>query len=166
MEKNFSNEEALKKMKEAIDSIGVCMMAAIGGDGASRPMSAAQCEEDGTIWFFTNKDTDAAQESKADKGMALHFASPAKLNFLCVLGQATLSDDKAKMKELWNPMMKTWFPDGLETPGITLIRVTPESAHYWESNASRIELLYSWAKAQITGTPADGSEGRSGDLNV
>lgn len=166
MEKNLSNEEALKKLKSSVESINICMMAAIGGDGASRPMSVAACDDDGDLWFFTKKDTDAGQEAGAHKRVALHFSSPAKLNFLCVLGQSSLSQDKAKMKELWNPMMKTWFPDGLETPGITLIKVNPDSAHYWESNSSRIELLYSWAKAQITGEPADGSEGRSGDLNV
>lgn len=166
MEKNLTNEEALKKMKSAVDSIGVCMMAAIGGDGASRPMHAADCEEDGTIWFFTKEDADAGQEAAARKKMALHFSSPAKLNFLCVLGQSGLVHDKAKMEKLWHPMMKTWFPDGLETPGIALIRVDPDTAHYWESSASRIELLYSWAKAQITGRPADGSEGRSGELEV
>lgn len=166
MEKNLSNEDALKKMKSAIESIGVCMMAAVDGDGASRPMSAAKCEDNGNIWFFTNEKTEAGQEAGSRKKLALHFSSPAKLNFLCVLGQSELVHDKAKMEELWNPIMKTWFPDGLETPGITLIRVDPESAHYWESNASRIELLYSWAKAQITGKPAGGSEGRSGSLEV
>jgi len=166
MEKNLSNEEALKKMKSAVESIGICMMAAIGGDGASRPMSVAGCDDNGDIWFFTKKITGAGEEAGSQQKVALHFSSPAKLNFLCVLGDSALVNDKTKMEELWNPMMKTWFPDGLETPGITLIRVDPASAHYWESSASRIELLYSWAKAQITGSPADGSEGRSGSLDV
>lgn len=166
MEKNLSNEAALKKMKSAVESITICMMAAVDGDGASRPMSVAECDDNGDLWFFTKEDTDAGQEAGARKKVALHFSSPAKLNFLCVLGQSELVHDKAKMEKLFNPMMKTWFPDGLETPGIALIKVNPDSAHYWESNASRIELLYSWAKAQITGEPADGSEGRSGSLDV
>lgn len=166
MEKNLSNEEALKKLKSSVESIRICMMAAVAGDGSSRPMSVADCDDNGDLWFFTSEDTSAGQEAEAGKKVALHFASPAKLNFLCVLGQSELVHDKAKMEELFNPMMKTWFPDGLETPGIALIKVNPDSAHYWESNASRIELLYSWAKAQITGEPADGSEGRSGSLDV
>lgn len=168
MQKDLSNDEALKKMKELIDSVNICMYASAdaGTDGASRPMSTAKVEDDGTIWFFTDESTGAGREAGAQLKAALHYSSPAKNSYLCVLGDAELSQDKSKMEELWSDMLKTWWPDGLETPGITLIRVSPSSAHYWDSDASRLRLMYSYVKAKITGEPADGSEGDEGRLNV
>ena len=58
---------------------------------------------------------------------------------------------KPKMQELWSPILKTWFPQGLETPDIALPAVKPTSAHYWDSDISRLSLLYSFVVAQVTG---------------
>ncbi|MFI7546199.1 pyridoxamine 5'-phosphate oxidase family protein [Actinoplanes sp. NPDC049599] len=39
--------------------------------------------------------------------------------------------DRAKVEELWNPMLKAWFPEGLETPDLRLIKVHAETAECW-----------------------------------
>ena len=168
MEKNLHNTEALQKMKSLAESVNICMYAMQeGGAGiTARPMSASLIEDDGTVWFFTSDNSTAGTEAEGGKSVCLAFSSPAKNTYLSVSGTAVLSHDKAKMDELWSPMLKTWFPQGLETPDIALIRVTPQSAHYWDSDASRFLLLYSFVKASITGEPAHGSEGTEGQLNL
>ena len=48
-------------------------------------------------------------------------------------GRATISRDKAKIKELWEPIVKTWFTEGVDDPRITVIQVTPSEGYYWDT---------------------------------
>jgi general stress protein 26 len=168
MEKNLENREALDKLKEIAEGIRICMYCTMqyGSDMGSRPMSTANVYEDGTIWFFTADDTGAAQESEGSSTVCLNYSSPAKNTYMCVTGNAEVVYDKAKMAELWNDFLTTWFPDGLQTPGIALLKVTPSSAHYWDSDVTRLRILFSYLKAKVTGKPGSDSEGTEGQLIV
>jgi general stress protein 26 len=168
MEKNLQSAAALEKLKELVESVHICMYCTIehGSDMASRPMGTAKIEDDGTIWFFTTDHSGAAEEAGKEAEVCLNYSHPGKNTYLCLMGQSELVFDKAKMTELWNPMLKTWFPDGVETENIALVKVTPRSAHYWDSDASRLRLLFSFLKAQVTGEAAHGTEGDHGDLDV
>jgi general stress protein 26 len=48
-------------------------------------------------------------------------------------GTATTSRDKAKIKELWSPVVKTWFTEGVDDPRMTVIKVTPSEGYYWDT---------------------------------
>jgi len=166
MEKNLQNEEALKTLKELVESIGICMYCTMdsSSDMASRPMGTAKIDDDGSIWFFTTDNSSAAGIASKGKMVCLNYAHITKNSYLCVMGSPELVFDKAKMSELWTPILKTWFPDGLNTPDIALVKVTPHSAHYWDSDMSRLRLLFSFIKAQLTGQAGNGLEGDEGDL--
>jgi general stress protein 26 len=88
----------------------------------------------------------------------LSYASPDDNAYVSVSGTAEIVKDKAKMEELWNPILKAWFPDGLETPGICLLKVTAEQAEYWDSPNSKIVQIAGFVKAMVTGKSADGGE--------
>lgn len=167
MEKNLSNDEAIKKMKEMAESVGICIYTSINDDKQlnGRPMGTAKIEDDGTFWFFTSDYSGAAHLAASQKDVLLSYSSPAKNTYVTVNGGAELSYDKAKMQELWTPMMKTWFPQGLETPDIALLCVKPTSAHYWDSDISRLSLLYSFVVAQVTGKRPD-TAGEYGELDM
>ena len=67
--------------------------------------------------------------------------------------------DRAKAEELWNPLLKAWFPDGLDTPGLALLKVHATSAEYWESaHSSKVITLLGYAKAAVTGKTPDAGE--------
>lgn len=168
MEKNLHSEEALKKLKELVESVGICMYCTMerGAEMASRPMGTAKIEDDGSIWFFTTDHSGPAENANESNEVCLNYAHITKNTYLSVMGNPELVFDKAKMKELWTPILKTWFPDGLDTPDIALVKVTPSSAHYWDSDASRLRLLYSFIKAQVTGKRPDGDEGEEGELHI
>lgn len=167
MEKNLENKEALEKLKSLAEDIKICMLASSDTNHNlyGRPMTTMEVSDDGTLWFFTADNTTAAQQAAKQSDVCLNYAHPAKNAYLTVQGTAELVNDKKKIKELWTPMLKIWFPDGIDDPSITLLKVTPVQAHYWDSDASRVSLLFAWIKANITGD-ASGMEGKSGELNV
>ena len=69
---------------------------------------------------------------------------------------ATVSEDKEKIKELWEPLLKTWFTEGIDDPRISVIKVDPTEAYYWDNkhgNAVAFEkwsLVRSWEKPWTT----------------
>ena len=168
MEKDLHSSVALAKLKELVESVNICMYCSMehGSDIASRPMGTAKIEDDGTIWFFTTDHSGAAENAEGASEVCLNYAHIPKNTYLCVMGNPELIFDKAKMKELWSPILNIWFPQGLDTPDIALVKVTPRSAHYWDGDMSRLRLLFSFIKAQVTGKRPEGDEGDEGELHV
>ena len=54
----------------------------------------------------------------------------AHSGFLQLRGTATVSRDKVRITELWNPIIKTWFTEGVDDPRITVIKVEPSEGYY------------------------------------
>jgi hypothetical protein len=48
-------------------------------------------------------------------------------------GHATVTTDKAKIKELWTPLARTWFTGGIDDPRITAAKVVPTDGYYWDN---------------------------------
>lgn len=166
MEKNLQNTEAVAKMKKLAEDVKMCMLATIDSSDNlyGRPMTTMQVEDDGTIWFFTSDHTDAAHKAKADDKVCLNYAHPGKSTYMTVQGSTALVKDKKKMEELWNPMLKAWFPKGLKSEDIALLKVTPEQAHYWDTDANKLVVLFAMAKAALTGETSD--TGTHGELGL
>ncbi|MDQ6788347.1 MAG: pyridoxamine 5'-phosphate oxidase family protein [Acidobacteriota bacterium] len=153
-------EEAIEKLNNLIEDIDFAMLTTVDTDGVlrSRPMSTQEAEFDGTLWFFTSDKTHKAEEIEKDNRVNASYAAPDDNVYVSVSGAASISRDRAKMEQLWNPILKAWFPDGLDTPGICLLKVTVEQAEYWDSPSSTIVQIAGFIKALVTGQRASGGE--------
>lgn len=164
----MSNDQKtdLKKLIDKIKDIDTAMMTTADDDGSlrSRPMRNMQIKEDGVIWFFTGYESAKTHELQNDAHVNLSYANPDDQLYVSVSGRATISRDKAKIDELWNPAMKAWFPEGKDDPNIGLIKVTVDKAEYWDSPSSAMVHLYGMVKAAITGERADPGENKKINL--
>jgi general stress protein 26 len=77
-------------------------------------------------------------------------------------GEARPSNDRAKIDELWNPLLKPWF-DGPDDPNLQLLEVTIQSAEYWEGADTAVGRVISMARAAITGD--DNAVGEHGTVD-
>lgn len=127
--------EAISKMKELIDKAKTCFFCTSvnGAQFNTRPMSVQQFDEDGVFWFLSADDSHKNLELQQDNQVYLLFQGSAHSDFLSVQGTATVSRDKEKIKELWEPIIKTWFTGGIDDPRITVIKVTPQDGYYWDN---------------------------------
>ncbi len=164
--KHLQGKEAIKKMKEMVKSIDTCMFCTDVDKVPfpSRPMSTQEVDDDGNFWFFSSKSSHKNQEINADSKVQLIFANAGKTEYLSVYGKAAALYDRAKVDELWNPFIKTWFQEGKDDPDLTLIKVTPEDSYYWDTKDGRIVTLLKIAAGAITGKEMDGSI--EGKMNV
>ncbi|MBB6100049.1 general stress protein 26 [Deinobacterium chartae] len=155
-----THTEAVQKLNALIKGIRIAMLTTQAQDGAlhSRPMGTIDAEFDGTLWFFTAWDSTKADELRQHPNVNVAYADPAHQRYVSVVGRAEMVRDDAKARELWNPMLKAWFPEGLEDPELALIRIDVDGAEYWDSPSGTAVVLAGFVKAALTGKRAQGGE--------
>jgi general stress protein 26 len=79
-------------------------------------------------------------------------------------GSAAVVQDRPKMRELYTPTLKAWFPEGLDDPNLTLIRFDAVAGSYWESPGGVLQAITAYAESVVTGS--SGKSGRSGTLSL
>jgi len=154
-----TRQESIEKLKTLIEGIDFCMLTTInGGQLRSRPMSTQEFGSDGELWFFTSDQTHKVDEIEADDRVNAAYSKPDDNVYVSVSGRASIVKDRQKIEELWNPILKAWFPDGLDDPTLCLLKVSVEEAEYWDSPNSKIVQLVGFVKALVTGQQADGGD--------
>ena len=70
-----------------------------------------------------------------------HLIMPTRtLEYITLRGKASVSQERSKIKELWNAMYKAWFPKGKDDPEIAVLRVDISDGDYCEASSSKIVL--------------------------
>ena len=160
---NLNNKKAIDKLKSLVDYIMICLFCTDlkTDDGSTcSPMSAIKVCDQGNIWFFSEKDSDKNKVIALDKNVQLFFSHPAKGSYLVVNGDAKIILDKTKIEELWTPVAKIWFKEGKDDPNISIIKVTPTTAYYWDTEGNRMINFIKMVASVVTGTNlVDGEEG-------
>jgi general stress protein 26 len=164
--RDLKDKEAVDKLKSLIKSAQVCMFETIlpSPPYSVRPMSPVETDEQGNIWFFSKKTSNKNREIGNNANVQLAFSNMADSEFLTIYGNAEIIIDKNKFEELWTPLVKAWFPDGKEDVELSLIKVTPKTAHYWDTKHNKMISMLKIFTAVVTGKPMD--DGIEGDLKL
>src|SRR6478752_10409111 len=131
---NLSGAKAIEKMKELVDKAETCFFCTgkrTAGSAGARPMSVQQVDKAGNLWFLSADDSHKNQELERDPNVTLYFQGSAHSDFLTLRGTVSISRDKEKIKQLWEPVVKTWFTEGVDDPRITVIRLASKDGYYW-----------------------------------
>jgi len=130
---------SLADLAEKMRDIDFTMLSTRAEDGSigARPMSNNRdVDYGGDSWFFALDDTRTVQDIGRDPrvGLALQ-GKPGLLGkppiFIAIEGNAELIRDKSRFADHWTTDLDYWFAGGVDTPGLVLIRVYAERAHYW-----------------------------------
>jgi len=159
--------EPVKKLGEMIEGIKFAMLTTAEADGTlrSRPMVTQQVEFDGDLWFFTHASDAKVDETQRNPNVNVSFAAPDDQRYVSVSGKAELVRNRQKAEELWNPMYKAWFPQGLDDPDLALLKVHVDQAEYWDSASSTMVHIAGFVKALATGQPYEGGENEKLNLS-
>lgn len=128
--------EAIAKIRELVDKAQTCFFCTANTTGQStgaRPMSVQQVDETGHLWFLSADDSHKNQELTRDPAVRLFFQGSAHSDFLTLTGKVAVSRDQAKITELWEPIVKNWFTEGVDDPRITVLQFTPGEGYYWDT---------------------------------
>ncbi len=139
--KSHTQQEGIQKLKELVEQNNVCLffINLDTDDGsACSPMYALNVCDRGNIWFLSDKDSHKNSVIKKDNRVQLIFSNPIGNSYFMVNGEAEIRIDKQKTKDLWSPIANKWFKDGKEDPNISIIKVKPQTAYYWDTDSEKM----------------------------
>lgn len=133
-------EKTMADIAETMRDIDFTMLVTRGADGTfnSRPMSNNRdVDFDGDSWFFTFEATTKVRDIKRDPSVGMTMQGKGGLLgkppiFLAIDGNAELIGDKAAFEAHWQPDLERWFEQGVDTPGLMLVKVRADRIQYWD----------------------------------
>jgi general stress protein 26 len=144
---------------ELMKKIGFAMLVTRDGDKLrARPMGAYLERESNAIYFLTDARRHKDEEIARDPNINLSFANAGDQKYVSVTGTAVVSNDRARIKQLFSTPAKAWW-DSAEDPNIRVLKITPDDAEFWDSPGSVISYV-KMAAAAVTGTCPDLGDNR------
>jgi general stress protein 26 len=81
--------------------------------------------------------------------ICLALADHGRKKYLSITGHAEIIDDQDRIKQIWSIYDKAFWPDEGD-PRIRILRVTPESAEFWEG-AGAVVTAVKLVAASVSG---------------
>ena len=120
----------------------------------ARPMAIARVDDDGDLWFATDRNSGKVAEIKHDDDVVVTMQQNNK--FVSLSGKCKLVDDRGKVAELWQEPWRVWFPGGKDDPSILLLHVDAVGGEYWDnSGVEGIQYLLKAGLAYVQGKQAE-----------
>lgn len=160
-----SGPEARRRLLELLQEEEVAMMATRHLDGSmhARPMAVKHAEFEGHLWFLTDVNSEKVADIYRSDEVLIVYGDHARNHYVSVTGRARIVTDRTTLAQLWTEDQRRWFPHGIEDEHLVAIRVDVEHAEYWDRETRLMELVYSYAKALLTGTRPD-DQGETGHV--
>jgi general stress protein 26 len=157
----------LDQLYTHIDEIEIAMMTTRRLDGhlQSRAMATQKHASGADLWFVTLEDTEKVRDLQSDPHVNLSYYKDRTREWVSVSGIATISRDRAKIRELYAPDWKAWFPKGgdprhgtPDDPRMVLIGVTVHAASFLDVDKPQPVVLFEVVKGWLTGSTPDVGE--------
>ncbi len=158
--KNLSGKEALTKIKELADAAKSCFFCTSIKEGQpfdTRPMAPQKIDDEGNFWFLSADDSHKNKEIEENPATQLLFQGGHYSEYMSLYGTTEISKDKAKIKELWEPTLKTWFTEGEDDPRITVLKFMPFDGYYWDTKNGMVVATAKRLYGAIVGETYDDS---------
>ncbi len=153
------NDGDVARAWELMKKIGFAMLVTQDGNRLrARPMSAYIERDDNAIYFLTDARHHKDEEIAHNPNVNVSFADAGDQKYVSVSGTAVVSNDRAKIKQLFSTPAKAWW-NSAEDPNIRVLKIAPDSAEYWDSPGSVISYV-KMAAAAVSGTRPDIGENR------
>ncbi len=134
--------KTLSDISEAMRDIDFCMLTTLSeGQLAGRPMSNnREVDYSGDSFFFADGDSRTVRDLEGNPHCALAYQGSGGLMgivgkpgiFIAIEGQGELIRDKAEFAKHWQKELDRWWPQGIDSPGLTLVKVHADRLHYWD----------------------------------
>lgn len=150
-----SHTDPVQRVAELIKDFRVAMLTTRNAEDrlVAHPLTVQEAEFDGDLWFLVSKTATFVDDLRADAHAGISLSSNDA--WVSLSGTARLVEDRAKVRELWNPTVEAWFTEGPDDPKVGLLKFTAQSAEYWDSPGGKLAAIFSFVKSKITGEQYD-----------
>ena len=165
---HLTGAAALARTRDLLAHFRVAMLLTRSADGqvSVRPLGMLGDPKAfaGQLWFFVDGRSAKVQAIRADPRASLTFQNDAASRYLHLTGEATAGRDPRLMRQFYTPVVRAWFPDGLDDPNLVLLRFEAHSGAFWDRPGGPLHLLLELTRALVTGQSGEG--GQMGTLTL
>jgi general stress protein 26 len=153
-------EGSLDELKKLLHEFGAAMLTTVSPEGLlrARPMAIQKDspEVKADLWFVTSIDSAKIQEiARSPKVGVTCLRGKHGSAYVSISAHATVWQDRATVKRLWQPDWKMWWPEGPDDPQIAFVLMQVERAEYWEPAGGVVRVLFDMLKGLVKHEPAD-----------
>jgi general stress protein 26 len=128
-----TKKELQDRAWELAEKIRMCVFTTWDGKKqVPRPMDATVRKEAGAIFFLTDVKSRKIQHLKKFPVTSLAFSDPSSMKFVTLSGEAIVSNDRIRIKDIWTATSKAWW-ESEDDPAIRLVTFVPKEAELWDS---------------------------------
>jgi len=154
--RDLSGAQAIERVQDLAKDADTCFFTTAAGRN-TRPMGIRKVDDAGNLWFLSASDSHKNADIQADPRVAIYLQGSKHSGFVRLEGQATISRDPARIKDLWNPLLRTWFTEGEDDPRITVVQFAPASGYYWDNKHGDTVAAAKVAVGAVIGKTLDDS---------
>ena len=156
----------LTQLAKLIEHMRIGMLTSIDTEDTenimvTRPMSPQEMCEQGAFWFLTDPNSTKAQHLQM---MNLAFSDEAQGTYVSISGHGEIITDRARIESSWTPFARPWFPEGVDSTNLALLKFVPHIAEYWDAPNSKMVRMFALAISIAAAKPI--GLGEHGSLNM
>lgn len=144
-------KDARAEMYDTLSDLTAGLLGVEGSGQHMQPMAHHAEPETDTLWFVTSRNSDLVSAIGPD-ARAQFTISAARRNFWAATsGPISISDDAAKLDELWSSVSAAWFDEGRDDPDVCLLKMSLASASIWSTTGNPFLFGLEIARSNLTG---------------
>ncbi|WP_124552132.1 pyridoxamine 5'-phosphate oxidase family protein [Methylophilus methylotrophus] len=144
--------EERHKLGELIADFDIAMLTFMNHQGLliSQPMGPIEMDNDGVIWFFTDRRSEKVDHLET---LNLSFSGEPDGMYVSLSGHGEIEVNPARQQALWSPYVRPWFPEGPDSPSLCLLKFVPHLAEYWDAPHSKVVRLFAMVASMAASKP-------------
>jgi general stress protein 26 len=117
----------------------------------SRPMMTQEREPDADLWFVTSSKTLKVEELASHPKVGIIYFRDRDKAYISLAGTAHIIANKDLIARKWKESWRAWFPEGIDSPDLVMIKVDVHEAEYWEPEGGQLRVMFEMARGVIKG---------------
>lgn len=138
----MEKEKAIEAAKQLLAETQLINLATVAEDGSPEVRMMLNGGTDGLdMWMITNASSPKMEHIKSDPRVCIFAADPQNMKGLKVCGRMEIVEDMETKKVAWQEEWRQWYPNGIDDPEFTLMKLKAEKIVYSEGmDYSSIDL--------------------------
>lgn len=158
---NLPPAETEEKIWQLAEDIGICMLTTWSGtEQHSRPLSARVDRDAHAIFFLVDEGGHKNKEIARFPEVSCAFVDTSANNYVVIAGEAAITNDRAKINEIWTDFAKAWW-ENADDPAIRLLTVKPTRGELWDGPHGPVAMAKLALGAMTGNGPDMGDTGKT-----
>ncbi len=145
-----SRTELTKRAWKTAKDVRIAILITVEKNMAiARPMAAHADPDAHLLHFLTSADSRKTHHAGPGGAPATVFFNEGN-TYVSFTGEMSISNDRAKIRELWSPLAKAWW-DSADDPDIRVLTVRPVEGEIWDG-PNKMAAVALMLTAAVTGS--------------